>query len=135
MNDPEGATEDGANASSRLEAMAWAAGWTKEQTAGAADWAQVGDMALNAPTAGATPSPLTPAVGSKWLFAKRDKSGDKLKNKDGIEFPPQEVEVVSVDEVNNTCTLVTVKDRKPVVDIRSKKLVDVKFEYLEGPPY
>lgn len=139
MNDPEGATEEGQEASSKLEGMAWAAGWTKEQTAGAADWAQVGDMALNKPTAGvvvAPPTPVTvvssiPTVGMRCLFAKRTKDGERLKNNKGEVFPPQDVEVVTVDGTTGTCTLKTVKDGKDVVDIRTKKPIAVKFEWLE----
>ena len=140
MNDPEGATEDGAAASRRLEELAWAAGWSDLNTKEAADWEQVGDMALNPPTdnpTAATPSG-PPAVGSQWMFARRSKDGAKLRNNKGEEFPPVPVEVVTVDAWNTqTCTLKTVKDGKPVVDIRSKKPVDVKFEWLEGagPPY
>lgn len=137
MNDPEGATEDGASASAQLEEMAWSMGWSKDQTANAADWAAVGDMALNAPgnSASADPeSPSTgqdPTVGSRWKFTKRTKDGEKLKNGKGEEFPPQDVEVVSVDTTNGTCTVKSAKDGKDIVDIRTKKPVDVKFEWLE----
>ena len=141
MNDPKGATEDGAQAAARLEELAWQAGWTKEQTASAADWIAVGDMALNPPdkvppteTSQATvpsPSPGGVTVGSKWKFAKRTKDGSKLKNNKGEEFPPQDVEVVTVDTDAKTCTLKTVKDGKDVVDIRTKKPVVVKWEWLE----
>lgn len=142
MNDPEGATEDGQVATTRLEDMAFAAGWTKEQTAGAADWAAVGDMVLNPPnkvpppteTAQATvpaPSPNGVTVGSKWKFAKRTKDGAKLKNNKGEEFPAQEVEVVTVDTAVRTCTVKSAKDGKDVVDIRSKQPVAVKFDWLE----
>ncbi len=134
MNDPEGATDEGAAATLRLEELAFAAGWSKEQTSAAADWAAVGEMALN-PSA-ASGKPLIPnasevTTGSKWKFAKRTKEGAKLKNAKGEEFPPQEVEVVTVDAAGKTCTLKSVKDGKPVVDIRSKKPIDVKFEWLE----
>ncbi len=142
MNDPEGATDDGVVAHTRLEEMAWASGWTKEQTAGATDWAQVGDMALNAPTAfppppAVGPSPIaTPAIGSKWMFAKRTKDGARLKNNKGEEFPPVECEVVTVDNASKTCTLKTVKDGRDVVDIRSKQPVVVRWDWLQtAPPY
>lgn len=148
MNDPEGATYDGRAASARLEDMAWANGWTKEQTAGAADWAAIGDMALtppevttsqqfpNSPTiaaaaAGAAPASSGPTVGSKHKFAKRTKDGAKLKDAKGTEFPPQDIEVVTVDPATKTCTVKSVKDGKTVVDIRSKQPVAVKFEWLE----
>lgn len=145
MNDPEGATEEGAAASAQLEEMAWAAGWTKEQTAGAADWAAVGDMALNPPdvapptstTQGTVPTPSPNGVvpGSRWMFAKRTKEGAKLKNNKGEEFPPQEVEVVTVDPAAKTCTVKNAKDGKDVVDIRSKQPIAVKWEWLEAVPY
>ena len=144
MNDPEGATDEGMMASKQLEELAWSAGWSKEQTAGATDWAQVGDMALNAPTAPApantaTPAnvePAVPTVGSKWMFCKRTKDGAKLKNNKNEEFPPQEVEVIGVNDTTKTCTVKTTKDGKTVVDIRSKQPVEVKFEWLErGLPY
>lgn len=141
MNDSEGATEDGAVASARLEELAWAAGWSKDHTAKATDWAVVGDMALNPPdktpptaTIQATvpsPSPNGVAVGSKWKFSKRTKDGQKLKNNKGEEFPPQDVDVTFVDDASKVCQVRTVKDGKDVIDIRSKKPVDVKFEWLE----
>jgi len=147
MNDPEGATEEGLAASSRLEDMAWAAGWTKEQTASPPapytnDWAGIGDMVLNPPTrqpvtqapALATPPAAaapTVAVGSRWKFAKRTKDGAKLKNAKGKEFPPQDVEVMEVDAAVKLCTVKSAKDGKPITDIRTKKPVGVKFEWLE----
>lgn len=139
MNDPEGATEEGTAASSELEKLAWANGWSKDQTANAADWVQVGDMALSTPQATTTQlAPVTGAnaavpvlVGGKWKFCKRTKEGAKLKNNKGEEFPPQEVEVTTVDAVAKTCTVKAVKDGKDVVDIRTKKPVAVKWEWLE----
>lgn len=144
MNDPEGATEEGAAAAAELEDLAWRAGWSKEQTAGAADWVEVGEMALNEPEADAEPTPKlvepaaaepTVTVGSRWNFQKRTKEGAKLRNNKSEEFPPQEVEVVTVDEVAKTCTVRTVKDGKPVIDIKSKKPVDVRFDWLEPLPF
>ncbi len=137
MNDPEGSTEDGASASAQLEELAWAQGWTEDQTKAAADWAAVGDMALNPPAPSAAPTAPTPlnggvpGIGSKWLFAKRTKGGAKLQNNRGEELPAQEVEVVTVNTTEKTCTLRTAKDAKDVTDIRTKKPVDVKWEYLE----
>lgn len=134
MNDPEGATEEGRAAQGQLEQLAWNMGWTTEQTSTAPDWATVADMALNRPDSGPTAPPqnaqATVVVGSKWKFAKRTKEGAKLKDNKGNEFPPQEVEVVTVDEATQTCTLKT-KDGKPVVDIRTKEPIKVKFEWLE----
>lgn len=148
MNDPEGATEESRAAQDQLEKMAWGRGWAKDQTANAADWAAVGDMALNdppppaqvtAPTPGAAAAPSTNgattnptiAVGTKWMFAKRTKDGAKLKDNKGQEFPPQEVEVVTIDLPNKVCTLKTTRDGKPVNDIRTKQPVAVKLEWLE----
>jgi hypothetical protein len=48
MNDPEGSTTKGADASEQLEELAWAAGVTKEQTAAASDWAAVGSLLVAA---------------------------------------------------------------------------------------
>ena len=152
MADPQGATEDSRNATAQLEDLAWAAGWTKEQTASAADWAAIGDMALNsppattsapvvAPTGTATNSPTilavgggvlpAPVAGMKFKFAKRTKNGGKLTDAKGTEFPAQDVEVVSVNEAAKTCIVKSVKDGKTIVDIRTKVPVDVKFEWLE----
>ncbi len=140
MNDPEGATEEGSAASARLEELAWAAGATKSQTAGAKDWAEVAEMALGImPNAAPIALPSTngtgsdgPVVGSKWNFCKRTKEGAKLKNNKNEEFPPQEVEVTTVDVAAKTCTVKTTKDGKDVVDIRSKAPVAVRFEWLEA---
>ena len=136
MNDPEGATEDGALAAARLEEMAWAAGVTKDQTAAALNWAAVAEMALgNLPTAAVIHTPTVSnaavIVGGKHKFAKRTKDGAKLKNAKGEEFPSQEVEVVAVDAAAKTCIVKSARDGKEVVDIRTKKPVAVKFEWLE----
>lgn len=138
MADPECKTADGSQASIQLEQMAWARGWTKEQTKNAADWAQVGEMALAGPTEqSAAPSAgAEPTVGSKWMYAKRTKDGVKYKDNKGAEFPAQECEVLTVDAAARTCTLKTCHDGKVVADLRTKKPVDVKFEWLENaPPY
>lgn len=151
MSDPTGATEDGAYASGRLEEMAQARGWTKQQTTNASDWAAVGAMALSDPPA-AAPTPGTngappaaapqigtggPVLGSRWLYAKRTKDGVRLKNNAGEPFPPQEVEVAAVDVAGGTCSLKYAKDGKDVTDIRGKKPAEVKWEWLEAavPPY
>ncbi len=118
--------------------MAWANGWTQEDTGKIAqNWSDVGDMALNKKGApGSSPmNPLTSTVavvgvGSKHKFTRRGKDGTKLKNNKGDDLPPQDVEVVSFDAVAQTCTLKT-KDGKDVVDIRTKVPVVVKFEWLE----
>lgn len=137
MNDPEQATDDGADAAAKLEAMAIAAGWPAEEVGAASDWAAVGDMALNPPQkAEATEPDTTPSVtvGSKWMFCKRDKTGSKLKDAKGNEFPPIEVEVTTVDEATKTCAVKNIKDGKDIVDIRTKKPVAVKWEWLEVAP-
>lgn len=138
MSDPNGDTEEGAAASARLEDLAWKNGWTKEQTQGAADWAAVGEMALNKPeptqaptTAPSSSTTTTITVGYKAKFAKRTKDGNKLKNSKGVELPPQDVEVVSVDTASKTCTVKSVKDDKVITDIRTKQPVQVKWEWLE----
>jgi len=142
MSDPQGATENGASASTQLEELAWAVGWTQKQTAAAIDWAAVGDLALNPPPANSTPeaTPTTapvvtpvgvPVVGMKYKFAKRTTTGEKLKDSNGKEFPPQSVTVIAVDAAARTCILRSDRDGKEVVDIRTKKPTQVKFEWLE----
>lgn len=139
LNDPEGATEEGAAASARLEELAWAAGATEEQTTGAADWGVVAEMALGimpAPTAPTEPPPSQATskfvvVGGKHKFAKRTKDGAKLKNAKNEEFPPQDVEVTSVDMAGGTCTVKSLKDGKDVCDLKTKKPIAVKFTWLE----
>jgi hypothetical protein len=127
--------EESRLATVKLEEMAWAKGWSKEQTGAADGWAQVGDMALEAPQAAPAALPAAPTAnptpGSRWMYAKRAKSGQKLANDKGVAFPPVEVEVVAVDEATKTCTVRGVKDGKDIIDIRSKKPVAVKFEWLE----
>lgn len=131
MDDPNGETDEGAAAGLRLEELAVANGWTKKQTTDADNWEQVGDMALSPPESAVTNQRTNPTIGSKHKFAKRGRDGERLKNNKGEAIPPQEVEVTSVDEANKTCTVKTVKDNKDVVDIRSKKPVPVKWEWLE----
>ena len=141
MDDPQGATDDGAEAAARLEKLAIDAGWTDAQVTAAPDWAAVGHMALNPPTeASKTLGKLldtAPTVGSKWMYAPRDVStGKKLTNKNGEEFPAAEVEVTSVDEAAKTCTLKNVKSGKDLIDARKKTKVAIKWEWLENaPPY
>lgn len=130
-NDPEGETEEGQAAMMRLQEMAMEGGWSEDQIR-EATWDQVGDMAKWGPSEDDhinEQSPVT--VGSKWHFAKRDKNGAKLKNKEGHELPPVEVEVVSVDEENSTCTVKGVKDGRTLINIGTKKPIVVKFQWLE----
>lgn len=146
MADPNGTTEEGGAACRRLEELAWAVGITKEQTGNAMDWAEVGDMALGtvkptepAPAAAApiaTPQTAQATVvsGGKFYFAKRTKDGQKLCDKNGKAFPPQEVVVATVDAAAKTCTLKSKRDNSDIVDIRTKKPVAVKFEWLEPAP-
>lgn len=144
LADPDGATEDGKLASARLEDMAWSNGWTKDQTKAAADWGQVGEMALDTPknnqalvnllaSQAATTQPAsasTPEVGSKWKYTSRGKDGNKLKDKDGKDVMAKDVEVVTVNVNDKTCTLKD-KNGKDVADFRTRKPVAVKWEWLE----
>lgn len=145
MADPNQETEEGAQACRRLEEMAWEAGWSEEQTKSpptpySNDWAGVGDMALNPPPPQPTRRNGAPAnssdlklvaPGGKFKFTRRGKDGSKLKNNKGEELPAQNVVVATVDPGTKTCTVKTEKDGKDVVDIRSKKPVEVRFEWLE----
>lgn len=151
--DPNGETEEGVEAARQLEGMAWARGWTKEQTVHADNWSQVGYMALNDPPpppeeqpqeapsaqphaeANGQTDPGLPQVGSRWNFCRRTKDGAKLTNKQGVEFPAQEVEVTAVFPDSQTCTVKTVKDGKEVVDVRNKRPVAVRFDWLEKTAY
>lgn len=138
MADPTGQTEDGKQSTIRLEDLAMEAGWTREQIDAAEDWARVGDMALNPPddeeeAQEEEQEDDTPAIGSLWMFAKRTKDGERLKNaRSGQPFPPSEVEVTSVDEANKTCTVKSARDGKDVIDIKSRKPANVKWEWLES---
>lgn len=138
MSDPESKTPDGAAATTQLEEMAWARGWTKEQTGAAKDWSEVGQMALSGldEVDKSKMVAVIPAVGTRFMYAKRTKEGVKYKDNKGQEFPPSECEITSVNTEAKTCTLKTVHDGKDVTDIRTKKPVDVKFEWLEtAPPF
>lgn len=128
-DDPKGETPDGQAAHERLKELAMNNGWTAHQVDVDADtWEQVGDMALNAPEESA---PQTVSVGDKFKYASRDRNGHKVKNKEGVEFPAEDVVVATVDEENKTCTLKKVKDNKDVCAVGSRKPVAVKFEWLE----
>lgn len=134
MSDPQGETDEGKAACARLEELAWELGWTPEDTQNADDWAQIGDMALAGPDQDGEPQEGEEGgvtVGSVWNFCKRDKGGNKLKNNKGVEYPSIEVEVVTVNLQDETCTVKTTKDGKEVVDIRTKKPTIVKFAWLE----
>lgn len=130
MEDSGGNTEEGVEAAGRLEQLAIDAGWTKEQVESAEGWDEVGTMALNGPEEAQNERP-TVTVGSKWKFCRRTKEGHKIKNNKGEEFPPQEVEVVSVNLLNETCGLKTTRDGKVITDLRTKQPVEVKWEWLE----
>ena len=134
MADPDGHTEDGFAAAKELQQMAWAQGWSQEQTKGAEDWVQVGDMALTPATETTAQQASAPAVtvGSRWMYAKRDSAGNKLRDGKGNEFPAQEVEVLAVD--GDTCALKATKDGKTIMDLRTKKPAVVKFGWLEVAP-
>lgn len=136
LADPNGDTEDGNEACATLEDMALSNGWTEADLEKAADWAAVGEMALNKPpTAPPTLSVNgTPAIGAHFLFAKRGPNGDRLADKDGNPFAAQEYEVVAVDNANRTVHLKG-KDGKPLVNLRGKKPVEVKWEWLEPLAY
>ena len=133
MGDPEGVTPDGDMATSKLRELALAAGWTHEHILEAADWSEVGLMAVNAPAdvEGTTISTV-PVVGQKAKFAKRDSKGEKLRNsKTSAVFDPVEVEIDSVDASAGTCTVKNVKSGKVMTDMKSKEPIAVKFEWLE----
>ncbi len=143
LEDPDGNTPEGADATSRLEEAAWARGWTREDTSTAANWSVVGQMAQSAPSndeepeVAASPEPSTngaPALGSRWLFRRRNKeTGEPLTDRKKQPFAAQEVEVSAVDAAGKTCHLTA--GGHPVLDLRSKKPVDVKFEWLESIGY
>ena len=138
MGDIDPPTEEMESARARLEDLAWAAGWTSDDTNDPPkpftnDWVGIGDMALNPPTKAAEPLQVGAPVkvGEKWNFTKRTKDGAKLKNNKGEELAAQEVEVTAVDEAARTCTVKGTKDGKEVMDVRTRKPVEVKFEWLE----
>jgi hypothetical protein len=93
-------------------------------------------MALNSPEEdGGEKEVESPTVGSRWLYTRRNKDGTKLLDLKGKEFPAQEVEVVTVNNEDDTVTLKT-KDGKPVNDPRTRKAANVKWEWLDPlPPY
>lgn len=122
--------EDAQAATMRLQELAIAAGWSKEQVDAASDWAQVGDMALSGPSEQAETPILT--VGSRWMYSRRTKDGTVMKDKNGKDFPAVEVEVTSLDNGKQTCTIKTTKDNKPVLDVFKKNPAVVKWEWLEA---
>lgn len=133
VDDPQGETEEGQLAGKRLTDLAWGNGWTEAQT-DEADWEQVGHMALHSPEEQSDETPEAVEkdwVGVKVMYSRRDKSGNKLTDQSGKEFPAQEFIVTSVDGENKTCTLKFVKDGKDLLDVRSKKPSQVKLEWLE----
>lgn len=126
-DDPQGNTPEGQEAHSRLKQLAQDNGWTEQQVDEATTWEQVGDMALNA----SEDQPQAITVGAKFKYASRDRNGNKVKDKKGEEFPAEEVEITSVDEASQTCTLKRVRDGKDICAVGSRKPVSVKFDWLE----
>lgn len=132
-NDIDG--DDGRAAIEQLTNLASSQGWTDEDIAEASNWEEVGRMAI-------TPKERTEdnpeegeesavTVGSLWNFHKRDHKGNKLKNNKGEELPSMEVEVVTVDEDKRTCTVKSTETGRTLLDMRSKRATEVKFEWLE----
>lgn len=70
-------------------------------------------------------------VGSVWNFVKRGVNGEKLVDKDNNPLPSFEVEVTQVFPGDYTCFVKRVSDGKDLIDIRTKKPVLVKWEWLE----
>lgn len=115
----------------RLVELAVANGWTQEEAESSEKtWDDVAHMALNAPEPEADNN--TPTVGSKWKYVRRDQNtGAKMKDRDKKELPPLTVEVAKVNLKNKTCNVVNTKDNRTVTDVRTRKTVDVKWEWLE----
>jgi hypothetical protein len=146
--DPAGQTPEGFEATARLEELATSIGWTEEQIKNppapfANDWAGIGQMILNPPgkvlLEGAAdikiPEKVIVAVkvGDRCLYVRRTLQGEKMKNRSGQEFPPEECEVKTVNEADGTCTLAT-RDGREVQNMRTKQPVQVKWDWLEPLP-
>ncbi len=123
------AVETDAAAEPQLLQMAHDRGWTEEET-GNATWAEVAEMALSDPATEESQDG-TPTVGSKWNLVPRDSAGNKMKDRGGNELPSEEVEVTTLDDANKTCTVKKVKDGKDVLNQRTRKPLNVKWEWLE----
>lgn len=126
MSDPKGKTDEGKAACARLEELAMANGWSKEEVDDADSWGNVGEMAANRKEE--TPEDKAPAVNSKWQFVKRAMDGSKMTDRKGKEYPAIEVVVQSVNVENKTCTVKA--DGKVLLDAL-KKPVQVKWGWLE----
>ena len=120
----------------QLENMAKENGWTQEQIEEATDWEQVGDMAQGSPEAEeeseeeeTTTSKYV--VGSEWSYTKRSKNGEVITDKNGKPLAPIKVEIIAINEEDESCFLKDVKTGKPLNDMRTGKPLSVKFEWLE----
>ncbi len=123
------AYDENEEAQNTLNEMAMANGWTEEEVmSGDVTWGEVAEMAIAPP---AEDSQQIPTVGSKWNFCKRDKNGAKLVDEKGAELPSQEIEIVTVDEATSTCTAKSVKGGRHLTDVRTRKPISIKFEWLE----
>lgn len=132
----DGPTEEAKDAQVRLEELAKRAGWTEEQIVDPPppftnDWQGVGEMVLSPPSDEPHEDEDNgPPLGSEWLFTKRDTKGNKMKDRSKKDLPPIKVKVKSVDTGNQTCIVAT-EDGKPIIDMRSREPVSVKWEWLE----
>ena len=70
-------------------------------------------------------------VGSVWNFVKRALNGEKLVDRDNNPLPSFEVEVTQVFEDDYTCFVKRTSDGRDLVDLRTKKPILVKWEWLE----
>lgn len=127
------AVETDESAGPPLLQLAWDRGWTEEETS-SASWVEVGEMALSDPATeeeNQESQDGKPTIGSKWNYTPRDSAGNKMKGPDKKELPSEEIELVTVDEANKTCTAKKVKDGRDVLNQRTRKPMNVKWEWLE----
>jgi hypothetical protein len=121
--------QDSAPAAERLQELARENGWSQDAINEAPDWNAVAQMALPVPQVDPETNGV-PDVGAKYRFAKRGVNGERLCDANGKPFDPVEVTVATVNEDAGTCT-VKGRDGKVMTNLRTKKPVEVKFEWLE----
>lgn len=123
-------TDGSAEAAEALQAKALEAGLTEEDVTNADSWDALVEQIEAASTPAEEPEPeeekadpKNPVVGNIFFF--------KAPGKDGKPGKAAEVEVLTLDKRMKTCTVKSLDTNRPILDMKTKKPLVVKWVQLE----